>query len=557
MERAQRNGKAIGKPIVLILHAQTTPPLKELDEEAANLREALLDSDICEPHTLLAANLERIFTELRERGDRIIAIHYAGHANGSGVMLQQSGSAGAGEKLAHISGIASALKPLKNLKLVFLNGCETENQVPHFIEAGIPAVIATHVKIGDRVATNFATEFYKCLASGLDIDRSFNQAASFIQADKGESCRGAYSEDSEVSDDDLNRWPWELHGDGADRAWQLADAASVHEDARLAGEGLAAFKSLVDDPAIRAKVEAIRAEITETRDQLRVISGYKELHDLLHDLQKGCQEHLMRGAACKEADKVMWEDIEDAHVTLCEELEKRAGVPASADLPEADVNWLSKLRSAGDDIEQAYLDEDLKKLKLGAKMINRLISIHLAKMNTRLNEKARSLRLGPLIDGLGEIAGAVEGGAAGDEHVEQFLQGLGALKRLKEKAAKLVNEHDAWQEIEDEMRLISESVSRHEMDDLELGWDELKCQVQGLYESPETSWVARIEKSASRLDEAIESGLENKMKSAFEGFYRHASFRFVMVDKDLKSLTQDMRDIGDKLSEVLAELSSK
>ena len=163
--------------------------------------------DKCEPHTLLSANLDRIFTELRERGDRIIAIHDAGHANSSGVMLQQSGSAGAGEKLAHILGIASAPKPLKNLKLVFLNGCETENQVPHFIEAGISAVIATHVKIGDRVATTFATESYKCLASGLDIDRSFNWVASVIQVDTGESCTGAYAEDSEVSDADLNRWP--------------------------------------------------------------------------------------------------------------------------------------------------------------------------------------------------------------------------------------------------------------------------------------------------------------------------------------------------------------
>ena len=327
MEGAQRNGKAVGKPIVLIVHAQTTPPLKELGEEAANLRLALLDSDICEPHTLLAANLESIFTELRERGDRIIAIHYAGHANGSGVMLEQSGSAGAGEKLAHISGIASALKPLKNLKLVFLNGCETENQVPHFINAGIPAVIATHVKIGDRVATNFATEFYKCLASGHDIDRSFNQAASLIQADKGESCRGAYSEASEVSDSDLNRWPWELHGAGGGSGWKLADSASAEEDARLAGEGIAAFKSLLDDPAIRVKVEAIHEVIAETSDQLHVLNAYKELHDLLHNLQTGCVGHLMIGAACKDAEEVQWDSVEMAQEMICTQLEEAKGCP--------------------------------------------------------------------------------------------------------------------------------------------------------------------------------------------------------------------------------------
>jgi hypothetical protein len=556
MEGAQRNGKAAGKPIVLILHAQTIPPLKELDEEAANLREALLGSDICEPHILPSANLERIFTELRERGDRIIAIHYAGHANGNGIMLQQSGGAGIGEKLAHISGIASALTPLKKLKLVFLNGCETEDQVPHFINAGIPAVIATHVKIGDRVATNFATEFYKCLASGHDVDRSFNQAASLIQADKGESCRGAYSEASEVSDSDLNRWPWELHGAGGGSGWKLADSASAEEDARLAGEGIAAFKSLLDDPAIRVKVEAIRAEITETRDHLRVISAYKELHDLLHDLQTGCVKHLMNGAACSDADKVQWDDIELAQEMICVELEKREGVAASAHIPEADAAWLSKLHKLADDIEQAVMDEDLKLLQSRARKVSSLVANCLAKMNTRLNEKARNLHLAPLIDGLSGIASSVDGGEGKAEDVDHFLQGLGALKRRKEKMEKLVKEHDAWQEVEDEMRLLNESVTGDDLDDLKMDWDERKCQVQGLYESPDTPWVVRTEKYARKLDEAIEGDLESKMKSAFEAYYRQTRLRFVKVDKDLKDLTQEMRSIGDGLSDVLAKLTS-
>ena len=78
-----------GKPIVLIVHAQTDPPLPELGEEAANVREAVLRSGNCEPHILLAASTDRIFNELNERGDRIAIVHYAGHANGEGVVLQQ------------------------------------------------------------------------------------------------------------------------------------------------------------------------------------------------------------------------------------------------------------------------------------------------------------------------------------------------------------------------------------------------------------------------------------------------------------------------------------
>lgn len=114
-----------GKPIVLIVHAQTDPPLTELGEEAANVREALLRPGNCEPHILLAASTDRIFNELNERGERIAIVHYAGHAKGEGVVLQHRDASGSGKKLAHIAGLASGFGQLENLHFVFLNGCAT------------------------------------------------------------------------------------------------------------------------------------------------------------------------------------------------------------------------------------------------------------------------------------------------------------------------------------------------------------------------------------------------------------------------------------------------
>ena len=69
-------------------------------------------------------------------------------------------------------------------------------------------------------------------------------------------------------------------------------------------------------------------------------------------------------------------------------------------------------------------------------------------------------------------------------------------------------------------------VTGDDLDDLKMDWDERKCQVQGLYESPDTPWVVRIEKYARKLDEAIEGDLESKMKSAFEAYYRQTRLRF-------------------------------
>lgn len=179
-------------------------------------------------------------------------------------------------------------------------------------------------------------------------------------------------------------------------------------------------------------------------------------------------------------------------------------------------------------------------------------------MNTRLSKEAGSLRLGPLIDRLSEIATAVEDNDARPEAIDQFLQGLSSLKRLKEKIAKLVHEHDSWQDVEDEMRLLNEAVAANEFDDLKLDWDERKCQIQGLYESPDMPWVIDIEESAGRLDEAIERDQEGKMKAEFKKYYRLARLRFFNVDNELRTLTREiLESIGGGLSEVLAKLTQK
>ena len=210
----------LGKPTCLITHAQTHPPLAALDEEVARVREAFVEAGSAEPQPLLAATKERIFDELTKRGERIVVVHFAGHANGKGVLLP--GKADESERLSHMAGLAGALKSLKLLKLVFLNGCATQDQVEILRQAGIPAVIATLRDIDDKVAMEFASRFYKCLSVGKDIQFGFDQAESDLVSDLGEdNFRGAYNETS-----DATEWPWVLHGTKSARAWSLSTGIS-------------------------------------------------------------------------------------------------------------------------------------------------------------------------------------------------------------------------------------------------------------------------------------------------------------------------------------------
>ena len=76
----------------------------------------------------------------------------------------------------------------KEIKLVFLNGCSTKEQVQFFINKGIPAVIATSRPVRDKVACEFAKRFYQKYTnegSSLSLQLAFEATLNSIETDFG------------------------------------------------------------------------------------------------------------------------------------------------------------------------------------------------------------------------------------------------------------------------------------------------------------------------------------------------------------------------------------
>ena len=515
---------AEGEPIALIIHAQTNPPLKELDEEAANIRDALLKSGLCEPHILLAASADRIFQELNERGDRVVAIHYAGHANGEGVLLPSGERSNPNGQLSHIEGLAGRLKQLKKLRVVFLNGCATRDQVTDLLEAGVPAVIATLRGIDDAVARDFATAFYDSLSTNHSIDEALQAGESRVQERRGGSVRGAYLEQFQI-DQGPEQWPWKLYATNEAKAWKLQDA-------------------VLQNGATNGAVQGFQAEFKATVHQLQVLGAYKDLHDMLHAIQFRSHHLLVNEVRKKNSSEIDWYRVDEASATLREKLATHSDFAEKSILPKGDTTWIFDLGTAAHEIEAAFEQRDAKILKKAEWSINRVMSRRPAEMNVRLNDQARSLCLGPLLERLKPMSDqfqSKDGGSFGEA-----LQELGILdKKLKT----LVELHDGWQQVDLELRLLQ--TMKHDPCELEMGWETPNRMVTALCTAREEPWVKRIERAARELDDAIAQGSARQMESAFHSYYREASTRFYLVDHELKRLCSEMRDLGDRMSALL------
>ena len=174
-------------PVVLLAFANDQGDhLENLELERKSISAALQSFDdqffirvAAEP----SASIDDLFALFDRFPDQVAIFHYGGHADGTALKLEAPGGA---NEIAHAGGLAQMLGLSKALKLVFLNGCATHDQVKALLGAGVKAVIATAVPINDTMATEFAQQFYETLASGKSIKLSFDAARAKIASRYGD-----------------------------------------------------------------------------------------------------------------------------------------------------------------------------------------------------------------------------------------------------------------------------------------------------------------------------------------------------------------------------------
>jgi formylglycine-generating enzyme required for sulfatase activity len=179
-----------GKPVVLGVFE---PHWSNLDDALTHVTEEhnALASDVFWPlaerldwRGLMAADLDDLWRAFRDFGDRIVAFHFAGHANGLQLFFE---SAAGDRQPTHGEGLAEFLGHQEHLQFVFLNGCGTAGHVQRLHNAGVPVVVATRKEIPDAPARSFAKAFYERLAEGnRSLQEAFDFAAARVNAEHAE-----------------------------------------------------------------------------------------------------------------------------------------------------------------------------------------------------------------------------------------------------------------------------------------------------------------------------------------------------------------------------------
>lgn len=170
-------------------------PTLDFDTEVDNIREALgpwqergwLEYQIIQGQEANSTNLRHI---LRQETPHIL--HFLGHGSFDPIenqgRLWLEGEDREGEPLAARQ-LATLLADIPNLRLVFLNACQTASSqettpfasmAGNLVQSGIPAVVATQHAISNLAATHFSREFYRALAEFYPVEAAVAEGRKAI-----------------------------------------------------------------------------------------------------------------------------------------------------------------------------------------------------------------------------------------------------------------------------------------------------------------------------------------------------------------------------------------
>ena len=199
------------KPTVVFALANSEsdhlPLLKEESSIVDKWLSPLHDKGLIEVYRDESTTTKELASIINRFNERIRIFHYAGHAGGDKLLLEQGD--------AHAGGLAALFKLIaKDLVLIFLNGCSTLGQVNRLMDLGIKAVIATSVPIADGKAVAFSNSFYEALSSHKTLEEAFNFAAAALSMEHNEVEQPGIIEFRSIvleEEDHSEELPWGLY----------------------------------------------------------------------------------------------------------------------------------------------------------------------------------------------------------------------------------------------------------------------------------------------------------------------------------------------------------
>jgi hypothetical protein len=350
-------------------------------------------------------------------------------------------------------------------------------------------------------------------------------------------------------------------------SWQQlidqAAQAAPPTDGKIAviDAGLSALSVLAAQvPDARDAVVASRTDLLNAYDRIQALSSYKRLHDLFQQLEDH-YNMMFQTAKRLPDDETAWDDIarsEPEMQDVAAQLLTAAtqATPASAAGPASATSlWVTRLDRVRTDLTSAVQKPDTDLLKKCLARISDVIGTQLSRVNANLVAAAKDLRLSRLVDALGLVRqklAAINLDASPSQFEDRtaFEVCVESLKERTDHLDALVQQHDAFQQIDDELRRIEAQMSQG-LSELTNSWADVKPMLQTLCQGRNNKWATDLGQTSNDLDGALTANNPAIMRRVFLRCCTQVSLSFNQMDVDLLAQCSELQKVDGPLASVI------
>jgi hypothetical protein len=315
--------------------------------------------------------------------------------------------------------------------------------------------------------------------------------------------------------------------------------------------GLVALARLMEAPRVRDKIVSFRTEFNIVRARINVMRHYKGMHSCLHDLYFQCYKPIAREVKRFPDDEEGLDSLRDYGRTLEEIVGEMRSVADQGMFAEHEISWIRHLDQVYMYLCQALERSDRALLERAQERLYSVLTVRLPYMNNRLNQAAHDLdRLADLVEGLKYICNTWEDCRDLDEgEVQWFKAGVDEMERLYHMLSKLLKEHDTWQWVDSELRMMA--ISLDNAAELAGIWEGVRAITKPLYCDRTEGWTIVLKEADQRLTDALVTREADRIERCFGRYRWRVDDCFYKTDIKLKRLCDDLRAAGDPLDAVM------
>lgn len=324
----------------------------------------------------------------------------------------------------------------------------------------------------------------------------------------------------------------------------------------IASKSFGAIVRMLTREDVRTAVVTFQTDFQAASQQIDQMNDYKQIHDLFQILETQ-YDLIYRDQKRLPDDDMAWEDIASAETELNTRIGDLVTLSKRETFAGGDVRWATQLETVKERMQTAVNDDDMEALKGGVSLLSRVLTRHPTRINAQLVAVANALRLDNLEKAITTISSSLaEADVTMGNMIEEVKSGKSALAGLDERLNGLVREHNAWQNIDDEVRRVKTAVSKNNLMELEDAWFDLQPMTQELIDAnPDAPWAVNLANAMTNLEPAIEQQLNSKIRRLFMRYHTYVGHRFREVDLELLSLCTELQRVGEQIDLLLRQFN--